>query len=168
MSELKFFMMPDQLFKILSELAADFDFSIIFRRYENEKHNAEFKNVSFSKELYSLYLKGGYKEIYLSVGDVPKHGDDWTFYEDSSEDLIEIDGSRLEDKTLEISYVRQVTKKSNANKLFRVLSKMLKSKMNCGMSIDKTSYPKMFYSSGLDDYVLVSDIEDKDFIYKIN
>lgn len=162
-------MLPSSMFGVLSKISTNFEFKVVFRRYETEMFKAGFLNVELDAGAYQHYLNGGYKEIYLSVGDIPSSEEDWEFYERDAENLIVINGARIDGDMLEISIMRPVNKKNNVKRLLTLIKKDLKSTLNSGnLVVGNTPYPNIYYDDNLAEYKLVNNVEDSDFIYSLS
>lgn len=167
MSQIEFFMPPKMLFETIVKVSKKIDFKVIIHRFENNCQNGGFKILEFDDDMSAEYSKGKYSRIILSKGRTPQTIDDWSFYEDDADNLLEIYGCRVDEKYLELAKLRQITRKSKANDLYTLLKRELISRMKKGrLGTKGTAYPSIYLSDTASSFILTNNIIDKDFIYK--
>jgi hypothetical protein len=125
--------------------------------------------LNLQEDLCQTYLAGEYREIYLSVSDLPTTNEDWNFIVRSATDLILLEGARYNNNILEMCRARIVSKTSNANHVFNRMKKLISAACPERGLYTRTGvfYKKIYYSSDVLSYELHENLQEykESFIY---
>lgn len=128
------FIHPATLLSIFREVAGDDD-RLIFRRFTPSGHEAAQHVVDLDDRAAQRYIEGGYSIMYLTLGAIPEHPQDWGFFERASREMISVDGCRVRDDILELASMRTVTRISEAERLFQRIDRRIKKICRQGMRV---------------------------------
>ena len=169
MSSIEFFMKPDEFYRISKDIFTKHDARIILRRFKTEQHESGWNVITSEADVADTFLRGGYTEAYFSLGAVPSHDRDFDFTDNAMDELLELDGGRLEGNDLELFTLRTFAKKSTADKLFKDLKKSIVSVCQKGFShIGDTLYPNIYHAESAVKYCLYTDLKYKSHLFTIN
>jgi hypothetical protein len=149
MSRLIFLIYPEKLFSILEKMRDNHDFFVIFRRSKSENIEAGFRVLHQEYNLHEIYNLGKYQQIYLSITGIPEYEQDWNFPDRNADNLIVIDGGRIQGNSLEVCEARIFSKttymKPVFNKLKRLIIKVCSKK---GLYTETGNFYKDIYYDG--------------------
>jgi hypothetical protein len=162
-------MLPEKILKILEEINKNSCISIIFQYPKTDFSEAELKILEVKDNLREIYTIDNYSSIYLSVCDLPASSQDWEFFDDSAEDLIEITGGRTKENLLEMCEVRIFSKVTNTKKVFSKIKKMIISACSERGLYSKSGnfYRNIYYASEVLRYNLQFDLRMNDLSFTL-
>ncbi|QRK12981.1 hypothetical protein JQX13_24875 [Archangium violaceum] len=134
MSEFWFFMRPHTLFANLADTARKNGTVIVFRRFQSNGHEAGLRVVDPSEDMATIYVNGGYSEVFLTLRERPTQAQDWNF-PSIEEEALSLSGGRSNKQALELWTLQKVAKKSKVGPLFTVLRRTISSHCEQGMKI---------------------------------
>ena len=158
--EIFYFLTINEHFEILSEaaLSSKKDIGLCFRRFIPSGFEAAFEVCTWDEDLPNKYLNGGYTRMYLTTNNSsPTNPQDWEFSDREQENIIIIEGGRIQGNELEQSYLRVFSKKSNCKLLHQKIRSLIKNKTNSGVYARGSYYKNTFYSNDAAKYKMVSE-----------
>ena len=101
---------------------------LIFRRFDPTGGTRYgFEIVDYEQDdLTSIYMEGGYREMYVSLKKVPRQFDDWDFPDRAQKELIIIEGGHEQDGVIALSEMLLQDRQSRAKSLFGKLQRAFK------------------------------------------
>lgn len=170
MNQIDFFVIPKSFFNIIEDIKEIYPMTIIFRRFKVEGMNAGFRILDREEDLFEVYRIGGYSQIYISfLSDLPTDEKDWDFLDRNADNLIIIEGGRIENNYLEMFRLRLASKNSDVKHIFKHLKKAIAKSCSCQGLNTKSGqfYKKILYNDEVLAYELRYDISRgcKSFVY---
>jgi hypothetical protein len=170
---LNYFISITDHLRIISEVCRQFECQLIFRRFRPPAIEPGFYVVKEPSEAAAkLYLDGQFREMWISMSELPRSSDDWGFTDRSQNELIVIERGRESVSVVEMSKLLEFTIPSKMRPVFQSLSKKIKVVCShAGMHGSQGSlYPKMRCDPRLSDRELKEYIDGpvKDRWYMIS
>jgi hypothetical protein len=154
-----YFLTPREQFELLKEVSSSNknDIGLIFRRFTNTGFDSRYEICSWEDDLPKKYLDGGFTQIHITVNGSLPHGlQDWDFLDREEQNLIIIEGGRINNNELEKSYLRVFAKETNCKSLYQRIRKLIKSNTTQGLYSKGSFYKDTFYSEAAAKYKMVS------------
>ena len=158
-----YFLTINETFGILGQAASNSknDIGLSFRRFTDSGFDAGFEVCAWGEDLSNKYINGGYRQIYLTTNNsIPRNPLDWDFLDREQENIIIIEGGRINGNELEQSYLRVLSKKSNCKVLCQDIKDLIKSQSSQGLYNSGSFYKNTFYSVAAAKYAMVSAFGD--------
>ncbi|WP_295617760.1 hypothetical protein [Chamaesiphon sp. GL140_3_metabinner_50] len=169
MSRLLFFITPEDLFSVLEKLRSINNIFVVFRCFLSDNAEAGFKILNPEDNLHAAYKTGNYKQIYISMDGLPVHAQDWQFTDRSADNLIVIDGGRVQGIHLEMCEARIFSKTTNAKSIFNKLRRLVIKICSAQGLYTKTGrlYKNIYYDNRILDYEFHFDLIHEDRAYTL-
>lgn len=160
------FIHPKTLISVFREVAGE-NVRLIFRRFTPSGHEPGMHVVEMDDRAADQYVAGGYTEMYLTLGMVPDHPQDWDFWDRVVPEVLVIEGCRVKDNVLEKTYIRIVARVSRAEPLYHRIDRRLKKFCRKGMGVvgSHSKYPHTWYDPKVLSMELRSSLDWPESVY---
>lgn len=161
MSYIRAFLSPDHFFRILMDLQKRHPFVTTLRRFEAQTWRAGQEVVDLTFDTSRYFNENGFSQTYLTHTKKPKHSQDWSFFSDASDELIEIVGGRRRGLIVELTEARLLRQgPCKAKPLFEALRRAIGKSCNRGLYAAGTFYKDIYYHPEVADLELRASLDD--------
>jgi hypothetical protein len=168
MAQVTYFMRTRANFALLEAVRKRVAFSVSFRRFASSGHAPGYYVPSEGCDSTSLYLAGGFQEVYLCTsGHAPSQPQDWAFFEREAAHLLVLEGGREAGSDLEAATLRVIAKQSRSARAYAAIRRAVKARSRRGLTTveSQTFYPDVFYAPDLGGFTLRHSFAAGSFTY---